>query len=177
MTNKIIIEKIIIYVFILVLGILFSYVVHMRETGYTDFNGNYVKGTLEIQAENKQKYISKIEGYGFEYQSVADSYITFKKEATISSLVKIKADFSKNEITDCFFDIYFENSNDGGKILSVITDIAEEIDFEKEFDFTNQLEKFNSSKVTVTANGEVGVFELKPVDGFKGVVVSLRTEK
>lgn len=175
MTKKIITEKIIIYIIILVLGILFSYGVHMKETGYTDFDGNYVKGTLEIQAENKQKYISKMESYGFEYQSAVDSYFTFKKDATISSLVKVKVDFSENKITDCFFDIYFENSNDGNEILSVVTDIAEGIDFEKEFGFINQLEKFNLSKETVTVDNETATLELKPVDGFKGVVVSLRT--
>lgn len=175
MTKRIITEKIIIYVIILVLGITFSYGVHMKETGYTDFNGNYVKGTLEIKAENEQKYISKMESYGFEYQSAVDSYFTFKKDATISSLVKVKADFSENKITDCFFDIYFENSNNVGEILSVITDIAEGMDFEREFGFVNQLEKFNSSKETITVGNETATLELKPVDGFKGVVVSLRT--
>lgn len=176
MTKKIIIEKIIIYTIILILGVLCVYAIHLKETGYTDRAGNYIKGTLEIAEENKQNYIMAAEAYGFVYQDTTDSYITLKKDATISSLIKINADFYENTVKDCFFDIYFARAADYDVILKQISDIAINIDFETQFNLGEQLKKFNAEKQTLTVDTDTATLELKPVDGFSGVVISLRTK-
>lgn len=179
MLKKIITEKILIYLFILAVGIAVTYGVHMKETGYTDKNGNYVKGTLEIAAEHKQRFIDEIEALGFTYTPQSDSYMTFKKDAQIGSVLKLKADFTSSgeKITDYICDVYFENSHDTLSIEEVYKKIVPDINLGAEFSIALALEEFNNTHVTITRESPNAYLDLKPIEGFDGVVVSLRMKQ
>ncbi len=155
-----------------------SYSVHKREAGYTDKNGNYVRGTLEIAEDYRKEFIAQVEGLGFSYAESEDAYMTFKKDAQISSLVKINAEFSETGMVqkDCIFDVYFEDNTDRDGILRVISELSPGTNYMAEFGFDDMLAEFNNTKVTVQKETDLGVFALKPIDGFSGVVVSLRTK-
>lgn len=154
------------------------YVTRMREYGYTDKNGNYVKGTVEIAEEFKQQFITNVTDMGYEYSETSDSYMTFKKDENIASVLKVKAGFKHTgmSISDYICDIYFADSKDVENIKLVMKKLIPEINIDAEFSLAEALAEFNNSGTTVTRQGSGAHLDLKPVEHYGGVVVSIRKE-
>ncbi len=155
------------------------YATHMREQGYTDADGNFVKGTMVIAEENRQNFITEVTDMGYEFSETGDSYMTFKKDAQISSVIKVKADFSDEgvKVLDYICDIYFEDSSSIENIQSVISKVVPGLNLGAEFSIATALEEYNASHTTVTRESPSSSLELKPIEGFGGVVVGLKMKQ
>lgn len=173
--KRIIAEKVVVYLIIMLIGGLVTAGIYMREHGYTDKNGEYVKGTLEIADEHKQNLISEIENLGFKYEQTPDGYMTFKRPGQVNSAIKLDAAFTKDGavVKDFMCDIYFSNA-DVQVIQEVFKTIIPGYDIGTDMDIVSAVNLYNEKHDVIQCDGTAAHLELKPISNVRGVVASLK---